>query len=85
MALFDNDAAGLPAPGPSGHELLVPQDADRRLARVLAFCGLELSDVLGCPVARRTVQFYLAVDAEVERRAGVIELERQWNPTGTLR
>ena len=84
MALFDNDAAGLPAPSGGGHELLVPRDADRRLARVLAFCGLDLSDVLGCPVARRTAQFYLAVDAEVERRAEVLDLERQWNPTGAL-
>ena len=44
-----------------------------------------MSDVLGCPVARRTVRFYLAVDAQVDRRAEVLDLERQWNPTETFR
>ncbi len=57
----------------------------RRLDRVLAFCGLELSDVLGSVVEARRVEFYLSLDQEMTRRQHVLDLEKQWNPHGLLR
>ena len=53
-----------------------------RLSRVLAFCGWSLRDLEHNVVARREVAFYLDVDAEIGRRAEVLDLEQQWNPLG---
>ena len=53
-----------------------------RLSRVLAFCGWSLRDLRHNVVARREVAFYLDVDAQIGRRAEVLDLEQQWNPLG---
>ncbi len=69
-AFFGGDMFGLFA---ADHEV-------SRLQRVMAFCEASMDDVLICPVTRERVRFYLDVDAEVTRRADVLELEKQWNP-----
>ena len=79
-------------PDPAGNDPLglTPADAEvihervGRLERILAFCGHDLHDVLTNPVARRRVDFYLAVDREVTRRGEIGDLERQWNPLGRM-
>ena len=55
-----------------------------RLSRVLAFCGYSHEDLEHNPVARNEVSFYLHVDREIERRAEVVDLEKQWNPLGRV-
>jgi hypothetical protein len=72
---------GGPLPG-GGDGSVVPEVTASRLARVLAFCGTNMDEVFTCPVTRRRVAFYLAVDREIVRRGEILELEQQWNPLG---
>ena len=68
----------------STHEQVVPDVESRRLAWILAFCGLEVADLDTSVVARRQVAFYLRLDREMARREQVLELEEQWNPLGRM-
>ena len=72
---------GLPAmPEPEGGvREVVPQ---RRLARLLAFAGRSIDDVVNCRIAKREVAHYFKTAREVLRRTDRLELERQWNPLG---
>ena len=74
---FDH-AGGPPAEGDALREHV----AADRLLRVLNFCGWTYRDLEHNVIARREVAFYLDLDAEIGRRAEVMDLERQWNPLG---
>ena len=54
--------------------------AQRRMARLLAFCGRSIDDVVNCGVSKRLVAGYFKLDRAVARRTAVLELEAQWNP-----
>ena len=54
----------------------------RSLARLLAFAGRSIDDVVNSPVARRELIHYFKLDKAVQRRVEVVDLERQWNPLG---
>ena len=58
---------------------VVPQ---RRLARLLAFAGRSIDEVVNCGVAKREVAHYFKTERAVLRRVEVLDLERQWNPLG---
>jgi hypothetical protein len=62
--------------GPAPVEHVMVQ---RPLARVLAFTGRSIDDVVNCPVAKREVLGYYKLYRWVERQSEVSELERQWN------
>lgn len=52
------------------------------LARVLAFAGKSIDDVVNCPVSKRVVLHYYKVGRMIARQHEVDELEHQWNPLG---
>ena len=54
----------------------------RRLARLLAFAGRSIDDVVNCGVSKRLVAGFFKADREVAKRVEVLELEAQWNPLG---
>ncbi len=54
----------------------------RPLARVLAFAGRSIDDVVNCPVSKRVVLHYYKVGRMIARQHEVHDLERQWNPLG---
>ena len=54
----------------------------RRLARLLAFTGRSIDDVVNCGIAKREIAHYFKTDRLTQRRIEVLELERQWNPLG---
>lgn len=54
----------------------------RRLSQVLDFLQYDWLDVRENIMARRRTEYYMRVSAEVDASAEVLELERQWNPTG---
>ena len=54
----------------------------RRLARLLAFAGRSIDEVVNSGIAKREVAHLFKLDRQIERRAEVLELERQWNPLG---
>ena len=73
-------------PGSPDDEAVVSLEVEsQRLARILEFCGLELSDCLGSVVEARRVEFYMNLGREIDRTGEVRELEKQWNPSGLLR
>jgi hypothetical protein len=55
------------------------------LRRVLAAIDRSIDDVVNSQWAKREVLGYYKLQRFVERRSEVIELERQWNPTGRRR
>lgn len=57
----------------------------RRMARLLAFAGRSIDDVVNCGVSKRLVAGYFKLDLAVSRRTEVLELEGQWNPLGRRR
>jgi hypothetical protein len=83
MALFD----------PFGPDVL-PSDADgpadalrrvvyeNRLARVMAFARVTIDEVVNCRIAKNKVLGYYKVSKLIDRRGEILELEKQWNPTG---
>ena len=52
---------------------------DRPLDRILAFTGYSIDDIVDNPIARQTVFGFFKVHKQIQRRAEVLELERQWN------
>lgn len=54
----------------------------RRLARLLAFAGRSIDDVVNCAVAKRHVAHYFKTDRLLQRRHEILALEAQWNPLG---
>ncbi|MGC4034047.1 MAG: hypothetical protein QM754_20390 [Tepidisphaeraceae bacterium] len=54
----------------------------RAFARLLAFAGLTIDDVVNNPVAKRAVYNWFKTDRRLHRRLEVLELEKQWNPLG---
>lgn len=58
---------------------ILPQ---RRLARLLAFTGRSIDDVVNSRIAKRELAHFFKLEREIARRREVLELERQWNPLG---
>ena len=56
----------------------------RRLARLLAFAGRSIDDVVNCSVAKRHVAHYYKTDRLLHRRREILDLESQWNPIGRV-
>jgi hypothetical protein len=50
------------------------------LARLLAFAGWTIDDVVSNPIAKRDVYRWFKTDRRLHRRMEVVDLERQWNP-----
>lgn len=53
--------------------------SERRLARLLAFAGRSIDDVVNCGVSKRLVAGYFKLDRKVARRVEVLD----WRPNGT--
>ena len=51
----------------------------RSFARLLAFAGWTIDDVVSNPIAKRDVRNWFKTDRRLHRQLDVIELERQWN------
>ena len=51
----------------------------RAFARLLAFAGWTIDDVVSNPIARRDVRNWFKTDRRLHRQLDVIELEKQWN------
>jgi hypothetical protein len=51
----------------------------RPLARVLAFTGRSIDDVINDPIARNQVRGYFKLSRQIERWNQITELEKQWN------
>jgi hypothetical protein len=64
---------------PGGVSFVMSQ---RRLARLLAFAGRSIDDVVNCALAKRHVAHYFKTDRLIQRRRDLLELEAQWNPVG---
>ena len=54
--------------------------SQQRMARLLAFAGRSIDDVVNCGVSKRLVAGYFKLDRLVARRMKVLDLEAQWNP-----
>lgn len=54
----------------------------RDLARLLAFAGWTIDDVVTNPIAKRDVVRWFKTDRRLQRRVEMLDLERQWNPLG---
>lgn len=50
------------------------------LQRILSHTGLSIHDVINSPVLRNRVAGYYKLSLQIDRRAEVLTLERQWNP-----
>ena len=64
---------------PGGVSFVMSQ---RRLARLLAFAGRSIDEVVNCSVAKRHVAHYFKADRLVRQRSEILDLEAQWNPLG---
>ncbi len=54
----------------------------RPLQRLLAFRGRSIDDVVNNPIVKNEVLGYWKVLRQIDRRAEIVELERQWNQLG---
>lgn len=52
------------------------------LQRILGAAGLTIHDVVNSPVAKNRAFGYYRLSKLIDRRAEVLELEKQWNPLG---
>lgn len=52
----------------------------KTLARIFAFTGVSIDDVVNDPIARNKVRSYYKLHRWVDRECEVRDLERQWNP-----
>ena len=64
------------------HHAAVERVVERRLNRILAFTGLTIHDVVNSRIAKNQVLGYFKLSRMMDRRAEVVDLERQWNPLG---
>jgi len=67
-------------PAPIEHRII-----RSRLNRILAFTGLSIDDVVNSRIAKNHVRGYFKLSRFIERRDEIVELEKQWNPTGRSR
>jgi hypothetical protein len=52
----------------------------KTLARIFAFTGVDIDDVINNPIARNKVISYYKLHRWINRECEIRELERQWNP-----
>lgn len=76
--LFINPPEGAERRAPDATHVMV----QRRLARLLAFSGHSIDDVVNCGASKRLVAGYFKLERSLARRTALLELERQWNPLG---
>jgi len=55
----------------------------RPLARVLAFTGRSIDDIVNDPIAKNEVLGYFKLHKQIVRSSEIVELEQQWNPLGS--
>lgn len=55
----------------------------RPLRRVLAAIGRTIDDVVNDPMVKREVLGFYKLHRWVDRQGEIVELERQWNRSGT--
>lgn len=53
---------------------------ERRFARLLAFAGWTIDDVVSNPIAKRDIVRWFKTDRRMHRQLEVLALEKQWNP-----
>jgi hypothetical protein len=66
-----------PAPAAQHVEHVLIQ---KTLARIFAFTGVSIDDVINDPIARNKVISYYKLHRWVDRQSEIRDLERQWNP-----
>jgi hypothetical protein len=54
----------------------------RALNRILNFTGRTIHDVVNDPIVKNQVLGYYKLHKFIDRRSGVLDLERQWNSVG---
>ncbi len=52
----------------------------KTLARIFAFTGVTIDDVVNNPIARNKVVSYYKLHRWIDRECEISDLERQWNP-----
>jgi hypothetical protein len=83
MRVLDYFGGDAPLPVESLDTATVERVVERRLNRVLAFCGLTIHDVVNSRIAKNQVLGYYKLSRTVDRGVEIRELERQWNPLGS--
>ena len=68
--------------GPEQSEGVTQVMPQRKLARLLAFAGRTIDDVVNSPVAKREIVHYFKTERLTHRRMEILALEAQWNPLG---
>ncbi len=82
MSIFNSLGIGVPRlvqPGLDRHELIV---MNRPLGRVMAFLGCSIDQLCNDPIMKNQVFGYFKLYKEINRRAEMRDLERQWNSAG---
>jgi hypothetical protein len=82
MRVLDYFGGDVPLPVESLDGATVERVIERRLNRILAFCGLSIHDVVNNSIAKNQVLGYYKLSRTVDRGNEIIELERQWNSLG---
>jgi hypothetical protein len=80
MRVFDYFGPTSPRAALPVHHATVERIVQKRLGRILAFCGLTIDDVVNSRIAKNQVLGYYKLSKMVDRRSEIVELERQWNP-----
>lgn len=68
------------AAGPGMEHILVQHP----LRRILSFTRRSIDDVVNDPIAKNEVLGYYKLYRQIGRSGEITDLERQWNPLGTL-
>jgi hypothetical protein len=76
--LFNFGRRNVPPPAEGRTEVVQPQ---RVLARVLAFTGHTIDDVVNDPIVKHKVAGYSKLHNWIDRESEISDLERQWNVT----
>jgi hypothetical protein len=82
MSVFNSLGIGIPRltqPAVDRHELVM---VHRPLRRVMAFLGCSIDQLCNDPIVKNQVFGYFKLYKEINRRAEMTDLERQWNPAG---
>ena len=82
MRMFDSYVPEDWRPGSAANMATRRVVLQNRLNRVLAITRLTIDDVVNNPIAKNQVLGYFKLSKQIDRRAEIGELERQWNPNG---
>ena len=72
---------GRPSLGAVQRDAHVHVHLRRTLARLLAFAGWSIDDVVSNPMAKRDMVRWYKTERRMQRMIEVSDLERQWNPS----